>query len=256
MSPPLWVWELASDFWSDAGTPEPFPRQLRGAATRVLPVRILSVAGLRVAGILAWLSDRDIFCDLSEPDRRLRACLVARNGNGLIFLDASDDVDEQRFSLAHEVAHFLRDYRQPRQRAERRLGRRVLEVHDGIRAPEPGERLHALLAGVPVGFHTHLLARDRDGRAEGAAAVAEHEADRLAWELLAPADAVLARSAGERDPRRAATAALREFFVLPAAQAERYAALLHPPAPRGDPLLARLRAAAKKNVELPPSAPE
>jgi hypothetical protein len=40
---------------------------------------------------------------------------------------------------------------------------------------------------------------------------------------------------------------LREFFVLPAAQAERYAAVLHPPAPRGDPLLARLRAAAKKN---------
>ncbi|MBI1915576.1 MAG: ImmA/IrrE family metallo-endopeptidase [Planctomycetes bacterium] len=256
MSTPLWVWELASDFWSLAGKPEPFPRQLRSAVSRALPVRILSITGLRVAGVLAWLSARDIVCDMNEADRRLRACLVARNGDGFIFLDASDDADEQRFSLAHEIAHFLRDYRQPRRRAERLLGRRVLEVHDGIRPPEPGERLHALLAGVPVGFHTHLLARDRDGRAEGAAATAEREADRLAWELLAPTDEVLARSSGDRDPRRAATATLREFFVLPAAQAERYAAVLHPPAPRGDPLLTRLRAAARKSVELRPSAPE
>ena len=49
MSTPLWVWELASDFWSSVGKLEPFPRQLRSAATRALPVRILSFAGPELA---------------------------------------------------------------------------------------------------------------------------------------------------------------------------------------------------------------
>jgi len=89
----------------------------------------------------------------------------------------------------------------------------VLEVLDGRRRPGPAERLHALLGGVPVGFHTHLLARDGDGRAAGAEAAAEREADRLAYQLLAPAAEVLAgvQAAGGRDPRR--TAVIRELLA-------------------------------------------
>jgi hypothetical protein len=237
VSVPLWVTELAAAFWGEAGEAEAFPRQLRRAVLRALPLSIVARPGLRVTAVLRWLGERGIACRLGQRDRPLQACLVAHGGSGFIFLDADDSPEEQRFSLAHELAHFLRDYWQPRRRAVAKLGPQVLEVFDGQRPPAPEERLHALLRGVPIGFHAHLLARDAGGAAAGAEADAERDADRLAYELLAPAAEVRARAGSPA----AASAVLRAAFGLPAAQAARYADLLFPPAPPPDPLLARLR---------------
>ncbi|HZQ09243.1 MAG TPA: ImmA/IrrE family metallo-endopeptidase [Anaerolineae bacterium] len=35
----------------------------------------------------------------------------------MIFLDGSDPANEQRITVAHEIAHFLVDYQMPRARA-------------------------------------------------------------------------------------------------------------------------------------------
>jgi hypothetical protein len=184
--------------------------------------------------VLAWLRGQDVVARVDEPDRPLRACLAAVAGVGFVFVDAADPADERRFSLAHELGHFLRDYWGPRRRAARALGPAVLDVFDGRRSPTPEERLHALLRGMRVGFHTHLLARGGSPQAADAGA-SERDADRLAYELLAPAgDAV---AAGGPDLIQTLTAT----FGLPTAHASRYAALLCPPGP---PALAdRLRAA-------------
>jgi hypothetical protein len=104
-----------------------------------------------------------------------------------VFLDGSDSDDERRFSLAHEVAHFLCDYLDPRERALRALGDRIREVLDGERAPRPEERLSALLRGVELGIYAHWMERSPDGAVTSAAVLAgEDRADRLALELLAP----------------------------------------------------------------------
>jgi hypothetical protein len=240
MSVPLWVSELASGFWADAGAAEPFPRQLCLSARRALPVDVVCLPGLCVSGVLAWLRQRQIVLALAGPDRALRGCLVASKGYGVVFLDQLDGDEEQGFSLAHELAHFLRDYLRPRRRAAAQLGPQALEVFDGLRPPRPEERLHALLRAVPIGFHTHLMARDAAGAPEGSEAACERAADRLAYELLAPADAVRA-AVGTEGTR--ATAVLREVFGLPAAQAVHYAALLFPPELPPDRLVRRLRAA-------------
>src|SRR5205085_3975397 len=113
------------------------------------------------------------------PDRPLRGCLLACDGAGFIFLDAADPPAERTFSLAHELAHFLRDYWRPRQRAFAALGGSVREVFDGGRAPRREERLHALLRGVSLGPHVHLMARD-GGTPPPEVAAAESDADRLA----------------------------------------------------------------------------
>jgi hypothetical protein len=238
MSVPLWVTDLAAAFWQAAGAPEPFPRSLRRSIARGLPMTVVSLPGLGVDKVRDWLEEHHVGCPCRVNDRPLRACLAARGGWGYVFLDGTDPEDEQRFSLAHELAHFLRHYWQPRRQASHRLGPQVLDVFDGVRPPTAAERLHAVLAGVPLGFHWHLMQRDTP---DSRIALAEDDADRLACELLAPADAVARHAGGTwalACPELLA-ALLRDVFGLPLPQALAYGRLLVP-VPLVDPLLLRL----------------
>jgi hypothetical protein len=242
VSAPFWVAELANDFWEAAGMREPFPRFLRVPIARALTVSVTALPRLHLGGVRAWLVDGGMNWPCPVADRRLRACLVARCGWGYVFLDEADAEDEQRFSLAHELAHFLRHYWQPRRDAVRRLGPAILEVFDGRRAPTAAEQLQALLSGSQFGFHVHLMERDAGGRpVTEAVRLAEEEADRLAFELLAPAAEVLVCAGSSRGTpdREQVAPLLHETFGLPALQAARYAEALLP-APADDPLLRRL----------------
>jgi hypothetical protein len=163
---------------------------------------------------------------------------VARRGHGVAIIDGSDSDPEQRFSIAHELAHFLLDYWSLRKNLLKRLGAEALQVLDGERPPTAQERLHALLRNVPLGFHLHLMERNNEGRPlTSSVADAERDADRLAFELLAPAEHVL----GQTYPSsQALIRRLCGFYQLPAAQSAQYAGVLMPPM-RTDPLILRLR---------------
>ncbi|MFO0881800.1 MAG: ImmA/IrrE family metallo-endopeptidase [Gemmataceae bacterium] len=234
MSTPLWVVELAEGFWAEAGGPGPFPRDLRRPVLRALPLAIVLLPGLSIAEVRQWLEASGIGCFCPEADRRLRACLVARSGGGFIFLDGTDAEDQQRFSLAHELAHFLRHYWQPRNRAAHRLGAQITEVFDGMRPARFEEQIAALLAELPLGLHVHLMGRGASGVADEVVATVEEEADQLAFELLAPAALVLRGQPSRAD----LISRLETEFGLPALQAEEYAHRLCPPL--ADALLRRL----------------
>lgn len=234
MTMPLWACELADAFWDAAGMCEPFPRDLRRPIARALPMTILSLPRLQLVTVERFFREHGLPVPREVGDRSLRACLVAWRGWGYVLLDGSDPEAEQRFSLAHELAHFLRHYWWPRREAERRLGSQALEVLDGHRAATLAEQVHALLAEIPVGVHLHLMDRHAAGGCSEAIAQLEEEADLLAWQLLAPARDVLAGSGtGPLEPL------LEGTFGLPASAAARYARLLRPELPR-DPLLLRL----------------
>lgn len=234
MSLPVWCVKLAGSFWARAGTP-PFPRDLRHAVS-VVPLSVIGMKGVSVAAVRAWFERVGLSVPFTEADRSLRACLVAWQGEGFAFLDESDPPDEQRFSLAHELGHFLRDYLQPRETVAHRLGRESLEVLDGLRPPTPSERLDAVLRNVSLGPFAHLLRRDDSGRPlTPVERDAEAAADRLAFELLAPVSAV-----GEEGDREALVTRLVSVFGLPPEPAARYAAILIPDAPRLDRALTRV----------------
>jgi hypothetical protein len=194
-----------------------------------LPLAVLKLPRLNVSDVEAWLERRGIPFRLSCASRRLRGCLIAHAGRGAVLLDGTDPPDELRFSLAHEAAHFVLDYLEPRRRAVGQLGEGVLEVVDGLRPPTVDERVAGLLSGTTIGVHTHLMARGPDGDLGcGHIAGAEHRADQLALELLVPAAELHRRLRNTRRPAgfeaavQTAIDVLIEEFGLPPAVADRY----------------------------------
>ena len=233
MPRPFWLESAAEEFWRAAGEVEPFPRNLEAPVLWALPLFILKVPRLTLSDVRAKLADYDIAFGVGGPNRSLYGCLVAFAGKGVVMLDGSEAPDELRFSLAHEVGHFIIDYLQPRIRAQRRLGPAIVDVLDGLRPPSKVERIDAVLSDVRIGVHTHLMDRTTSGAIGcGRISGSEFRADRLAFELVAPEAAVLAEAsrsslASTADDNVAAVrAVLVEVFGLPVASARQYAQFL------------------------------
>lgn len=217
----------AQEFWALAGGMGEFPCNMQTAIILALPLEVYPVLALRVAHVLDWTRRVKIAHRIRGRDRRLHGCLLADRSKGTIFVDASDTDEEQRFTLAHELAHFLLDYQQPRQRALNALGPSILAVLDGQRAPTIEERVHAVMSSVSLGTMSHVMERPESGLSTNLVIDIENRADRLALEILAPAGSLytLMREAAPKgfDTRLAyLTCVLMREYGLPEAIASSY----------------------------------
>lgn len=219
----------AERFWNRLPALPAFPRDLQAVTALALPLDVVSLPTLTVHAINEWMTQRGgTFRSLCD-NRALRGCIYAQGGNGVVFLEASDPPDEQRFTLAHEIAHFLLDYLLPRERALAFFGAAIRPVLDGKRVPTSHERWDAMLCAVPLGVFVNLMERNDTGRvARGAIWNAENRADRLALHLLAPLSAVLTHlPATPKETERASFThhthtVLEQNFGLPSPIAEEY----------------------------------
>src|SRR5262245_54381800 len=96
-------------FWKRYGYPPPRPCNLEQIISLVLPVTPVGIAQLSVSKVNQWLNSRGITYALPAAERRLHGALLAFAGQGVVFFDETDAQDERRYTVAHEVAHFL-DY--------------------------------------------------------------------------------------------------------------------------------------------------
>jgi hypothetical protein len=222
---PVWAYDLACGFWRTLGAEEGFPRTFD--QVWMLPVTVTRLPGLTLSSVRAWLAAVGVRVE-ARPDRALCGCMVAARGSAFVFVDAEDAADEQRYTLAHELAHYLRDVWRPRERVERLLGPAGTEVWDGERMPTQEERLAAAIEGVDLAVRVQFLTRDGEGRpATASIAMAEESADVLAFELLAPA-ARLAADGEARWMKEELIERLRGEYGLPRREAMRYAERLRP----------------------------
>lgn len=183
----VYIENIAQGFWLLVDGPPNYPRDMQDAITFTLPLEIHGVAKLRVSNIVVWAQRAAIAHNISGKDRDLHGCLLAQRGIGVIFYDTNDTPDEQRVTLAHELAHFLVDYDAPRKRAIAIFGPAILPVLDGDRSPTIAERLHAALSTTHLGTMCHVMERPDEGIPSTDVLDIEDRADRLALELLAPA---------------------------------------------------------------------
>jgi len=173
-------WQLANHLGSK------FPRDIESAVAWSLPLFIVRVPQLYVHDVESYLQRRQLPATIGSADRPLHGCVIAMCGKGFIIVDGADPVRELKFTIAHEIAHFLLDYQQPRQRAIEKLGPQIEEVLDGKRPSTPQQRLDGLLSNVSVGLYAHFMHREDGHLAKSKVFEAENQADRLALELLAP----------------------------------------------------------------------
>lgn len=190
----LWLAELAYNFWEGAGG---FGEDLETAMVISLPIVPACISHLTLYKALDWLQQHGVGLKLQElervRDRPLRACLVAYGEpRNYVLWDDTDPPADQLFSLAHEVAHFLLDYEQPRQKAVRLLGPQVLKVFDGLEQPTLDERLYSLIGGMQLGPQHHFMERGKQGDILSRRILEiESRADQLALEILAPEERTL-----------------------------------------------------------------
>ncbi|PTL82213.1 ImmA/IrrE family metallo-endopeptidase [Vitiosangium sp. GDMCC 1.1324] len=200
-----------------------FPRDPKQALLS-LPVTLERMAHLSSEGVRDWLVRKGVHHKVTDNHRSLHGCMVAWRGVGVIFYDTEDDSDEQRFTLAHEVAHFVLEHLLPRSHALHALGEGIRPVLDGWRAPRSEELLSSVLEGVPLGLQVRLMERDPSGIRTGKVARSERRADRLALELLAPAERVLEVVKGA--PEEVAVDRVVARFGLPRKEAREYVRML------------------------------
>jgi hypothetical protein len=236
---------LVKSFWERCGNEECFPRTLERSIALALPIALVKLPRLTLSSIESWLRGRGIGYSFNSPDRSLRGCLLAWQGRGMIFVDGTDPVDQMRFTIAHEVAHFL-DYLVSLETASRQCGNGIGEVIDGVRRPNVTERLSATLAGIDLGVYMRLVERDylTGDLATGAIRI-ENRADAIAIALLAPRTEVLARLdrslTGFAQKLANGTDVLEQAFGLPSPIARKYARKLVGRNGRGDSVAQNLR---------------
>jgi hypothetical protein len=225
-----------------------FPRDLAESAPLTLPVSIIVRAGLTTADVAETLSMATARPRASLRERRLRGCLVAHRGFGMIFVD-EDDAALVRFAIAHELAHFAGHYLTRRELAIARLGPAIVDVLDGLRAPTAQERLAGILSGCPLGAFTDVMEREEGVPLTAPAEIMEYEADEAAFLALAPIGVVIARTIEQsgRVDRKAVTATLIEAFGLSPRDADRHAPRIVNAADKNRPsLVEQLRKAASE----------
>lgn len=238
--------EAVNRFWQQCGEIEPFPRRLERSIALALPVALIKLPHLMLHHIEHWLERRGAAFRFNCRSRAVRGCLVAFGGQGLIFLDRADPDDELRFTIAHEVGHFMVDYWLLRETAIAKFGPQIIEVFDGQRPPSITERVHALLASSALGVYTQLMERHQaSGPAQTEVWEIEDRADRVALALLAPPEEVLSEANTSADTfaqrQEEMTNVLRGRFDLPEAVAAAYATSLLTSIDRGPSWVERLR---------------
>lgn len=212
---------------ADADYPDDAPLAVERLLPRLYAVASVLLPRLSVAALREWLArhNADVPSALSLcRDRRLRGAVVAWRGHGLLCVDEEDGEQEQRFTFAHEGAHFLQDHLYPRRDLLDRYGPDILPVLDGLRQPTTEERVAALLGRTSLTLLTHLM--ERGPELTPCVDAAEAEADCFACEVLAPAAALATRFRGLKTGETAVTqvcSVLRQEFGLPAAPATTWA---------------------------------
>jgi hypothetical protein len=225
------VKQVAEDFWKPIPSYRTFPVDIeRAIAFSNLPLHIDLIPILDIDHVNQWIQSNGFPARIDKENCALHGFLLAREGHGIIFVNGTDKQEERRFTIAHELAHFLFDYHLPRINYLRLYGDSILEILDGKRLPTIEERLTFIVSELPSPFFTHALDITGITAYERSQICSiEWQTDTLAFEILAPFHIVISLLKKQKLEKRfetifrQASNLLVTDFGLPANLASSYA---------------------------------
>jgi Zn-dependent peptidase ImmA (M78 family) len=110
-------WVRSNCFSPNGGLPR-YPLSFDSLSTSIresFRIAIHSIPELHIARIAATVQRLHLPFESTTLDRysALAGFLYAYHGGGIIFIEANDREDRRKFSLAHELGHFINDYYRP-----------------------------------------------------------------------------------------------------------------------------------------------
>lgn len=200
----LKVKQVAEDFWKPLLPYRTFPVDIeRAIAFSNLPLHINLIPRLDIDYVNQWIQANHFPARTNKDNCALHGFLLAREGQGVVFVNGSDKREERRFTIAHELAHFLLDYHLPRINYLNLYGESIMDILDGKRLPTIEERLAFVISDLPSPFFAHSL--DNNGiTAYERSQIwnTEWRTDALALELLAPFHIVISSLKKQKPEKR------------------------------------------------------
>jgi len=188
----LKIEKIATDFWQLSRLSLEFPLDIERAISRTQPLFIISLPQLSISKIECFLKEKNIPYLLNSENKSLHGFILIQKNCGYIFINGTDSPQERRFTLAHELAHYLIDYAIPRQKVIDLYGNEITEVLDGNREPTIEENIQGIISNISLKPFFHLLDESElSGFDRIAVWQAEEQADHLALELMAPQRQIL-----------------------------------------------------------------
>ena len=213
-------------FWKRAGGRFDHPADIAYAVMCALDVYVDKVPCLTLVSAAAHTGREGLWLPDGADERSLHGCVIVGRSGGAILVEESDDEAERRFTIAHEVSHYILEVKQRHERATGRMGREFVDTLHGLREATQTERIDAWLTNTRLEAFAHFMDR-APGGGYGCSRTLEAEcrADDLALEILAPRSELTAAisSMGFSESLKVARRIAERRFGLPESVAEWYA---------------------------------
>ncbi len=178
---------IAREFWSTVDQVYRDSFDIVSAVDASLIIDLVMIKELSLQKIETWLAERTISIEFDVNDRGLHGALMIKTGSVFMFVEDSQNEIQQRFTVAHEVSHFLLDYHVPKEKAILALGKEIEDVLNGNLAASNPQLALSVIKGITIDPYTFLIENNGNGSfLSWSNFNSENEADYLALELLAP----------------------------------------------------------------------
>lgn len=224
---------IAREFWSTVDQVYRENFDILGAVETSLTIDLIQLQKLSLRKIQDWLDARKINIAIDAIDRDLHGALLIKAGSVCMFVEEAGDEIQQRFTIAHEVSHFLLDYQIPLERALLQFGAEIEEVLNGNQKATRSQLVTSMINGVNLEPYSFLIEKTGNGSfLSWSNFNAENEADYLALELLAPRTKVINEAIASATLltysqfKRKSQEILKDKYRIPSEVAHQYASEL------------------------------
>lgn len=183
----LQIERIAREFWATTQAEFRYDYDIVKAVESSGDVHLIRMQQLSPTKITSWLINHEIDIPFESTATHLNGALLIRNEKVIMFIDANENISQQRFTLAQQVSHFLLNYQMPKERAIMTLGKKIAHALRGNNDTSVTQLVQSTVSDIAGNAYTLLIEKKEETTpTDWEQLRAEDPAVSLTLELLAP----------------------------------------------------------------------